>query len=194
MKVQELILVQINPTSLFTQGVHPLPDIRSESVGNWTTPVLPITKQPSIWKKEVSSFSNSAWKSQQGAYAHHGRTHAVLSQLGREWPNCRARFRSSSQSSMRQKLTEMRFHQLVMGLAGLFSSIEKVNVASITDTTVWYEGIQVTCIRRTLFTATFQALSSQEELLRTLKTNFHVQTVDRDLSSYRAQRVTVLPL
>lgn len=131
---------QRDPTSLFTEGVHPLPDIKYESAGNQTTPVLPITKQPNIWKKEVSSFSSSAWKSQQGAYAHHGRTHPVLSQPGRERPNCRARFRSSSQSSMRQKLTEMRFHQLIMGLAGLFSSVEIVNAASIADTTIWCEG------------------------------------------------------
>lgn len=131
---------QRDPTSLFTEGVHPLPDIKYESAGNRTTPVLPITKQPNIWKKEVSSFSSSAWKSQQGAYAHHGRIHPLLFQPGRERPNCRARFRSSSQSSMRQKLTEMRFHQLIMGLAGLFSSVEIVNAASIADTTIWCEG------------------------------------------------------
>lgn len=58
---------QRDPTSLSTEGVHPWLDtrgstLRRESVGNWATPVLLVAKQPSILKKEVSLFSNSAWK------------------------------------------------------------------------------------------------------------------------------------
>lgn len=65
---------QGDPTSLSTEGVHPLLDtrgltLRHKTVGNQATPVLPITKQPNIL--QVSLFSISAWKSQQGAYSHH---------------------------------------------------------------------------------------------------------------------------
>lgn len=45
--------------------------LRQESVGNWATPVLQIMNQPKVLKKDVSLFSNSAWKSQQGAYSHY---------------------------------------------------------------------------------------------------------------------------
>lgn len=36
---------QWDPTSLFTESVNPLLGIRYEYLGNWTTPVLPVTKQ-----------------------------------------------------------------------------------------------------------------------------------------------------
>lgn len=67
---------QGDPTSLSTEGVHPLLDtrqstLRHESVGSWATLVLPIMKQPNILEEDVSLFSNSAWKWQQGACSQH---------------------------------------------------------------------------------------------------------------------------
>lgn len=38
------------------EGVHPLLGIRYESVGDWTTPVLPVTKQPNVWEKMFLRF------------------------------------------------------------------------------------------------------------------------------------------
>lgn len=66
---------QRDPTRLLTAGVHPLLDPREsplgcESVGNQAAPVLPIVKQANISRKEVSLFSKSAWKLQQGTYSH----------------------------------------------------------------------------------------------------------------------------
>lgn len=85
---------------------------------------------------------------------------------------------------MRQKLTEMRFHQLIMGLAGHFSSTEEEMQLPSQTQLCDVRVLQLTWIRRAMFTATLQALSSQEELLGIPKTNLHVLSSCRAHKSY----------
>lgn len=87
---------------------------------------------------------------------------------------------------MREKLTEMRFHQLIMGLAGLFSSIETVNAASITDTTVWCKGTPTHLDQEGTARCHFASPQLPRGTFGNSKTNLHVRAMHWDLSSCRA--------
>lgn len=143
---------QGDPTSLSTEGVHPLLDtrgltLRHKTVGNQATPVLPITRSQNnqtfcrflCFPSQLGNRSRVHIPTIQRKNCHANSSHFRKegSQLGREWPNCRARFRSSSQSSMRQKPTGNEISSINHRAGRTFSfSIEIVNTSSTAERTI----------------------------------------------------------